>query len=115
MNQTTLREYEAALRELRSALQAEVDETSAESAPVALDGTMGRVSRGDALQVQQVALEVKRRRVERLQRIETALLRVEQGTYGTCPRCRKPIGKARLDAFPEVVLCVGCASTPGRM
>lgn len=97
--------------ELQSELRAELDQSSDESAPVAVDGRMGRVSRGDAMQVQQMALEMKRRREERLQRIQTALQRIEQGTYGLCGRCRNPIATARLDAFPDAVLCVSCAGS----
>ena len=71
---------------------------------------MGRVSRGDAIQAQQLALEIKRRREERIMRVQSALNRLEQGTYGLCGRCRDPIDQARLEALPEVVLCVWCAS-----
>lgn len=114
MDKTTLDEYQVLLAELQSTLRAEIDQTSAESAPVAVDGRMGRISRGDAMQVQQVALAVKRRREERLLRIQTALQRIKEGTYGLCGRCRKPIGGPRLSAFPDAVLCVTCASTPRR-
>jgi RNA polymerase-binding transcription factor DksA len=37
-----------------------------------------------------------------------ALKRVEDGTYGQCERCGKPIAKARLDALPEATLCIDC-------
>jgi len=37
-----------------------------------------------------------------------ALERIESGTYGSCESCGKPIGKARLQAFPRATLCVSC-------
>jgi RNA polymerase-binding transcription factor len=37
-----------------------------------------------------------------------ALERLEAGTYGVCESCGKPIGKARLQAFPRATLCVPC-------
>ena len=101
------------LIELQGTLRAELEQSSDESAPVAVDGRMGRVSRGDAMQVQQMALEMKRRRKERLQRIQTALQHIEQGTYGLCGRCQDPIAAARLEAFPDSVVCVRCASGAG--
>jgi len=110
MDGTTLQKYETMLLELQAELRAELDETRAESKPVALDGSMGRISRGDAMQTQQMALEMKRRREERLQRIQVALQRISKGTYGNCGRCRKLISAERLDAFPDSVLCVRCAS-----
>ena len=110
MDYQALQKYEAQLRELETTLEKELNKPDSEADPVKLEGVMGRVSRGDAMQVQQLALEMKRRRKERLQRVQTAFQRIEQGTYGLCGRCQKPIDEARLDAFPEIVLCVRCAS-----
>jgi DnaK suppressor protein len=39
---------------------------------------------------------------------ERALARISDGTYGVCEGCGKPIGKARLLAFPRATLCVSC-------
>lgn len=39
---------------------------------------------------------------------QRALERLEAGTYGVCESCGKPIGKARLQAFPRATLCVPC-------
>jgi DnaK suppressor protein len=39
---------------------------------------------------------------------ERALARIDAGTYGVCESCGKPIGKARLLAFPRAILCVEC-------
>jgi DnaK suppressor protein len=39
---------------------------------------------------------------------ERALHRIDGGTYGVCESCGKPIGKARLLAFPRATLCVEC-------
>jgi DnaK suppressor protein len=45
---------------------------------------------------------------ELLQQTEHALARIDAGTYGECESCGKPIGKARLQAFPRATLCVEC-------
>jgi DnaK suppressor protein len=39
---------------------------------------------------------------------ERALARMDAGTYGVCESCGRPIGKARLQAFPRAALCVTC-------
>ena len=114
MDADAIHRYEALLHDLQSTLRSEIENSSDATAPVELDGTMGRISRGDAMQVQQMALEMKRRRQERLERVRTALQRIDEGTYGLCGRCERPISSARLDAFPDVVMCVRCASGPGR-
>jgi RNA polymerase-binding protein DksA len=38
--------------------------------------------------------------------IETALRRIEDGTYGTCVVCGRPIGAERLEAIPYATLCI---------
>ncbi|MFE0426031.1 TraR/DksA family transcriptional regulator [Streptomyces sp. NPDC058953] len=45
---------------------------------------------------------------ETLEQTERALLRLDAGTYGICENCGKPIGKARMQAFPRATLCVEC-------
>lgn len=112
MDPTELQQAEARLLELQTTLQAELKQASDESVPVQLDTSIGRLSRGGALQAQQMAMEMKRRREERLLRIQSALKRIRRGTYGTCGRCGQPIAEARLDAFPDAVLCVRCVQPP---
>jgi DnaK suppressor protein len=43
---------------------------------------------------------------DELQQIEAAFHRLEQGTYGTCQACGRPIGDERLDAQPATRFCV---------
>ncbi|MFU8780830.1 MAG: TraR/DksA family transcriptional regulator [Kiritimatiellia bacterium] len=106
--------YREKLLALRTELEAQIAQTAEERAPVTVDGRMGRISRGDAMQVQQMAIETNRRREQQLSRIQTALERMRSGTYGLCGRCQQPIAAARLDAMPDVVMCVNCAGTGAR-
>lgn len=45
---------------------------------------------------------------EDLRHIEAALHRIENGGYGVCSACHKPIGQARLEAVPWASLCIAC-------
>ncbi len=45
-----------------------------------------------------------------LDRIEAALERVEDGTYGQCEQCGAKIPKTRLKAIPYAIMCVKCAT-----
>ena len=40
--------------------------------------------------------------------IEGALKRIEEGTYGTCVNCGKPIAEERLAAIPWATYCIDC-------
>jgi DnaK suppressor protein len=42
-------------------------------------------------------------------KVHAALARIEDGTYGICDRCGKPINPARLDAIPYTTYCKECA------
>jgi DnaK suppressor protein len=41
-----------------------------------------------------------------MERIDKALAKIDEGTYGLCDRCGKPIEKARLKALPYANLCL---------
>lgn len=43
-----------------------------------------------------------------LRRIQQALARVEDGTYGNCQRCEQVIGAKRLEALPWTPYCISC-------
>jgi DnaK suppressor protein len=49
-----------------------------------------------------------------LGKIDRALTRMDDGTYGLCSRCGKPIEKARLKALPYVDLCLKDAQAQSR-
>jgi RNA polymerase-binding protein DksA len=41
--------------------------------------------------------------------IDAALRRIDDGTYGLCTNCGKPIAEERLEALPWASLCIDCA------
>jgi RNA polymerase-binding protein DksA len=43
-----------------------------------------------------------------LKRIDEALQRIYDGTYGNCERCEKKIERSRLSAVPSASLCLQC-------
>ena len=40
--------------------------------------------------------------------IDLALKKIDQGGYGICDVCQKPISKDRLEVQPEAKICLGC-------
>ena len=71
----------------------------------------GRLSRIDAMQQQEMALEQERRRQRELRRVEAALQRIDEGTYGECVRCGELIDPRRLEADPATPICHACAAS----
>jgi DnaK suppressor protein len=52
-------------------------------------------------------LERERRTLEE---VESALARLQKGSYGLCAFCGEPIADARLEALPWARLCIHCAA-----
>lgn len=101
----------ARLIEQREALLDVADSTRDAAQTVELDQTrVGRVSRMDAMQAQAMAKESDRRRLLALQRIDSALKRIEDGEYGYCSACDEVISARRLEVDPGALLCIDCAS-----
>ena len=87
-----------------------IEKSKDTSRPVELDQTMvGRLSRMDAMQQQEMALATKRRREQLLIRIEQAFQRIESGDYGYCIICDEEIAERRLALDPVIMTCVSCA------
>jgi DnaK suppressor protein len=49
---------------------------------------------------QEIALKLGERESQLVADIDQALLRIKEGSYGTCARCGKAIDERRLDALP---------------
>src|SRR5215467_4028181 len=62
-----------------------------------------------AFERQHVAALIDQARA-RVAEIDAAVRRLAEGSYGTCERCGRPIGAARLAARPVATTCIDCAS-----
>jgi DnaK suppressor protein len=101
-------------REMLEAERAEIlsasEDTSGDRKPVELDQqSVGRVSRGDAMQVQAMAKAQDARRAARIMMIDAALKRIEEGDYGYCAECDEEIPERRLEVDPAAPRCIKCA------
>lgn len=102
--------FKSFLLERKHELLRIVAESSEAGKPVELDQTrVGRLSRMDALQNQEMAKETDRRRQAELQRIEATFQRIEQDEFGECAACGEDIALKRLELDPTVVVCIDCA------
>jgi DnaK suppressor protein len=56
----------------------------------------------------EMSLRILQREKELISTLESALKRVDEGTYGICEECEEEITLARLNARPATVLCIVC-------
>jgi DnaK suppressor protein len=95
----------------QQALQIQLVESDDASKPVTLDQqSVGRVSRIDAIQQQQMASANRDQTIALLQEVDAALKRVESDEYGLCQMCDEPIALLRLQAQPHTANCIDCQS-----
>jgi DnaK suppressor protein len=50
-----------------------------------------------------------------LKKIDHALAKIEEGSFGICEECEEPISLKRLEARPETTLCIRCKEDQERM
>ena len=59
-------------------------------------------------------LEMEKSIRDQLAAVEHALAKFEEGTYGLCDSCGKPIGPERLEALPQASLCLDCKASQAK-
>lgn len=92
-----------------SELDKQLSESAEDAKAISPDRGIGRISRLDSMQMQQMTLDARNRQKHEIQRLKDALTRIDKGTYGTCRLCRRDIAEERLKYQPDVLACVRCA------
>lgn len=111
LDQAQLAELRADLQALAGKLRALIESVREAAKPVDLDEPIGRLSRMDAIQEQNMLQANRRAAQQRLAHAEAALRRFEQAEYGECMECGEDVGFARLKARPETPFCIACQSS----
>jgi DnaK suppressor protein len=110
MNEADVNAFANRLRGMLEDLRAQDDLGAEGRKTVELDQqAVGRLSRMDALQGQAMAQAAEQRRATEMARIDAALIRIDDGSYGECLRCGEDIAEGRLEVDPAATLCVDCA------
>jgi DnaK suppressor protein len=58
--------------------------------------------------IQSFEFRLRGREKSLLSKLDLALKKIGDGTFGVCEVCEEPIGKKRLEARPETSLCIKC-------
>lgn len=103
-------ELKGKLDELTDELQEQLMTARTGSKPVDLDEPIGRLSRMEAMQQQQMTKAHRSRMEVRLKQVTAALGRIERGEFGECVFCGETIGYKRLSVRPESPMCMRCQS-----
>ena len=102
----------ARLEQERASLQSDIEALTAENQAQQDDYGVGNHVADDATEVftRERNLALRNNAQDLLVQVETALQRLETGSYGICARCGKEIAPERLDALPYAIYCITCQS-----
>ena len=109
MNEKDLSIYKQKLESMLLEIDDYLSKTKDSAAAVEPDKGLGRLSRMEVMQDQQMVLELRRRKKRQLLEVKNAISRIEQNLFGKCVFVEKKISSERLNVFPEVQSCVNCA------
>jgi DnaK suppressor protein len=109
MNQRELKHFRKLLGDKMSELLAEADRTvdgmtdTKENFPDPTDRASLESNRN-------FTLRIRDRERKLIAKIQEALARIDEGTYGKCEECGEKISLERLNARPVTTLCIDCKS-----
>jgi DnaK suppressor protein len=108
VNQKELKRYKKMLEDSKTALLDSAKKTLAEESSFDTDDLPDEIDQASSEYAQSMAFRLRDREKFLLQKIEKALLRIEEGTFGICERCEEDISPKRLEARPVTTLCIRC-------
>jgi DnaK suppressor protein len=108
MNKKELEEFKKMLLRRRAHLSGEVDKLAEEAPTLHFPSTFHMADVASDSFEKELNLDFIQMDSAELQNIDEALARIEQGTFGACESCGKPISKTRLRAVPHARLCIEC-------
>ncbi|WP_213453988.1 TraR/DksA family transcriptional regulator [Rhizomonospora bruguierae] len=103
----------SALAERQSELREEYDQHLSEIAELQRDRLIDssgddQADTGTKTLEREQEISLANNLLDRINQVERALERLDEGGYGMCERCGNPIPVERLAAFPSATLCVTC-------
>jgi len=110
MDVRKIEKFRKLLTETISELNESIKYLKEASKPIEPSCALGRLTRMEAIGEKGVNEAVLSKSKARLIRLENALNRIDAGTYGICVKCKTDIPSGRLEAVPEALICVKCAS-----
>lgn len=97
------------LRARRAEVLAAIGADPDADTPVELDQTrQGRLSRIDAISQSKMSRATRDRMKIELRRVDAAITRIENRTFGKCCSCGEPIERERLESDPATPFCLPC-------
>ena len=118
MRKTELKKYKKLLVAKRKEMMDEMGETMKSHISTTIKDSTGDLSsysyhmadQGTDAMERELAFMFASKSGRLVYHIDEALRRIDDGDFGICSKCEKPISPARLEAVPHARMCIECKS-----
>ena len=108
LSEDDYRHFKQALIDQKTALLKEADKTVDEGLNVDLEDLADTIDRSSVETERNFTLRLRDRERKLIKKIDEALARLENGSFGVCEVCDNEISINRLKARPIATLCIEC-------
>ena len=115
MNKAQLDRFRKLLEAKRRDIVRRAQQTLDEDMSLAADDLPDEMDLASSEYLQSFTFRLRGREKAFLEKIQTALQKIEDGTFGVCDECGGPISNKRLEARPETTLCIRCKEDQERV
>jgi DnaK suppressor protein len=108
MNKVQLKKFKTLLTEKRDEIVKKAKQTLEEDMTLDANDLPDEMDLASSEYLQSFTFRLRGREKVFLDKIEKALRKIEDGSFGICEECGEEISIKRLEARPETTLCIRC-------
>jgi RNA polymerase-binding transcription factor len=115
MEKVQLQKFKESLEAKRTEIIKRAEQTLQQDMSLDTDDFPDEMDLASSEYLQAFTFRLRGREKVFLSKIQKALERIENGTFGMCEECDEPISIKRLEARPETTLCIRCKEDQERV
>src|SRR6187551_1390588 len=108
MNKAQLKKFQDLLEAKRLDILQRAQQTLSEDMALDANDLPDEMDLASSEYLQSFTFRLRGREKGLLDKIERALVKIEENTFGNCEECEEEISLKRLEARPETTLCIRC-------
>ncbi len=108
MKKTELKRFKTILEEKRELLLQNAQQTITEEMALDTNDLPDEMDLAASEYIQSFTFRIRGREKVFLDKIDRAIKRIDEGTFGNCESCEEEIPVKRLEVRPEATLCIRC-------
>jgi len=108
MNKAQQKKFKALLETKKDEIVKKAKQTLSEDMALDTSDLPDEMDLASSEYLQSFTFRMRGREKSFLDKIEKALIKIEDGTFGQCESCEEEISIKRLEARPETTLCIRC-------